>query len=97
MGHAMRKRVFRHMLAEKAQISLRIRAVWSGSLLFAKRIITIEYMKREKYPDETLRMRGKNLKLCVLRMFEDTISLDVAHIDINISKRLHYCGLHLLF
>ena len=31
------------------------------------------------YPDETLRMRGINLNLCVLRMLEDTFSLGEAH------------------
>ena len=31
-----------------------------------------------KCPDETLRMRGMNLY--ILRMFEDTFALDVAHI-----------------
>ena len=39
MGHAMRKRFFGHMRTAKAQISLHIHAVWSGSLLSANRII----------------------------------------------------------
>ena len=35
-----------------------------------------------KYPDETLRMRGMNLNLCISRMFEDTFSrgLDIVYI-----------------
>ena len=37
MGSAMWKRVFEHMWTAKAQISLRIRAVWSGPLLSAKK------------------------------------------------------------
>ena len=32
-----------------------------------------------KFPDETLRMRGMRLNLCILRMFKDT-SLGAAHI-----------------
>ena len=36
---SMRKRAFGHMRTEKAQISLRIRAVWSGPSLSANRII----------------------------------------------------------
>ena len=36
---AMRKRVFGHMHTEKAQISLRIRAVWSGPLLSTNKSI----------------------------------------------------------
>ena len=35
MNHAMRKCVLCHMRTTKTQISLRIRAVWSASLLFA--------------------------------------------------------------
>ena len=35
MSRAMRKCVFSHMRTTKAQISLRIRAVWSAPLLFA--------------------------------------------------------------
>ena len=42
-GQAMRKRVFGHMRTAKAQISLRIRAVWSGSSLSVNKII--EYYK----------------------------------------------------
>ena len=30
-------------------------------------------------PDETLRMRGTNLNLCILRAFEDIFSPDLAH------------------
>ena len=38
-GHAMRKRVFGHVRTAKAQISLRISAVWSGPSLSANWII----------------------------------------------------------
>ena len=38
-GRTMRKRVFGHMRTAKTQISLRIRAVWSGPSLSANRII----------------------------------------------------------
>ena len=36
-----------------------------------------------KDPDDTLRMRIINLNLCMLRMLEDTFSLDAAHIYLN--------------
>ena len=39
MGNAMRKHVFGHVRITNAQISLRIRAVWSGPSLSANRII----------------------------------------------------------
>ena len=39
IGRAKQKRVFGHMRAAKAQISLRIRAVWSGPSLSANKII----------------------------------------------------------
>ena len=54
MGRAMRKRVFGHMRTAKAQISLRIRAVWSGPSLSANRIIGYYemYEWRAKAPDD---------------------------------------------
>ena len=39
-----------------------------------------EVSMESKYPDETLHMYRMNLNLCILRMFEDTFSLDVAHV-----------------
>ena len=39
IGHAMRKPAFRHMWTAKAQISLHIRAAWSGTSLSANSII----------------------------------------------------------
>ena len=39
-------------------------------------------------PDETLSALGMNMDLCILRMFEDTFSLDRVHIidnDVSIS------------
>ena len=44
MGRAMRKHVFGHMRTAKAQISLRIRAVWSGPSLSESRIIEYYWM-----------------------------------------------------
>ena len=46
-----------------------------------------------KCQDETLRMRVINLNLCILCMFEDTFSLDVANMVIKIIKN-NYCKLH---
>ena len=51
----MWKRVFGYVRIAKAQIRLRIRAVWSGPSLSANR--DIEYYRIEgKCPDETLRV-----------------------------------------
>ena len=48
MSRAMRKCVFGHMRTAKAQISLRIRAGWSGPLLSANR--RLEYYRMYKWP-----------------------------------------------
>ena len=40
-----------------------------------------------KCPDETLRMRGMNLNLYIMRMFVNTFSLDAAHLVI---MSIHY-------
>ena len=54
----MGKRVFGHMRAAKAQISLRIRAAWSGPSLSANNHWILENVWMEsKGPDDTLRMR----------------------------------------
>ena len=74
------------MQKAKAQISLRIRTLWSGPLLSANRIIGhyihVKYQKRAN-PNETLRMRGMNLNLCILRMLEDTFSLEAAQLSLR--------------
>ena len=44
-----------------------------------------------KYSDKTLRMRGMNLNPCILRMFEDTFSLDAAHIFVSYDKTECVC------
>ena len=41
---------------------------------------TIEWSMESKCPDETLRKRGMNMNLCILRMLEDTFSLGAARI-----------------
>ena len=61
------------MWTMKAQISLRIRAVWSGPSLFTNRITG--HNKMYEWRENALmrlRMRGMNLNLCILRMLEDT-------------------------
>ena len=69
------------MRTAKAQISLRIRAVWLGPSLSANRIIGHYRMYQWIANDRvTWRMRGMNLNLCILRMHEDTVLLGVAHI-----------------
>ena len=49
VGRVMRKRVFGHTGTAKAQINLRIRAVWSGPSLSANRIIE-EWFTGEQMP-----------------------------------------------
>ena len=39
-----------------------------------------------KCPDETLRMRGMNLNLCILRMLEDTFLLGAAQLVLVILR-----------
>ena len=51
LGHAMQKCVFGKMRTAKAQISLRIRAVWSGPLLCANWIIRYCIMYRWRAKD----------------------------------------------
>ena len=79
MGRAMRKRVFRHMRTPKAQISLRIRAVWSGHSLFANRVIdTIECMYGEQIPRLDHAHTQDDVNPYIFRMFEGTVSFDTA-------------------
>ena len=66
----MRKHIFGHMWIAKAQISLCIRE--------KNHWILYNVSMESKCPDETLCMRGMNLNLCILRMFEDTFSLGAA-------------------
>ena len=99
MDHAMRKRFFGYMLTVKAQISLRIRAVWPGPSLSAKRIIEYyrmyeweEYYRmyewRENDPVDTLRMRGMTLNQDISRTFEVAFSLDAEQLHWTIISYL---------
>ena len=77
----MRKRVFGNGRAAKAQISLRIRAVWSGPSLSANRIVG--YYRMYEWSAKarmTIRLAHYDPNLCNLRMLEGTFSLDAAHI-----------------
>ena len=57
VGRTMRKYVYRHMLTAKAQISLHIRAVWSGPSLSANRIWILKKVWMEsKDADDALYM-----------------------------------------
>ena len=71
MDLAMHKRVFEHMRTAKAQISLDIRAVWSGLSLSANKSAGQNVSIERKCPDKNLCMRGMNLNLC-------TFSLDAS-------------------
>ena len=39
--------------------------------------------------DDTLRMRGTILNLCILRMLEGTLSLVAAYLDLNMFNGMH--------
>ena len=74
----MRKCIFGHKRTAKAQISLRIRAVWSGHSPSANRIIGYYRMYQWR---ANIRMRlcaCVGWILCILRMLEDTFSLGAA-------------------
>ena len=79
MGQAMRKRFFVHMRTAKTQISLRIRAVWSGPSLYANRIIGF-YRINELTANARLIHAQDELGVCILFMLEGTFSLDSGHI-----------------
>ena len=71
----MQKRVFSHMRTAKTQISLNIRAIWSGPSLSAKRNIGYVWME-SKGPDDTYFVHAQdNLNLCILRVFEGNFRL----------------------
>ena len=75
----MRKHVFGHMRTAKAQINLRIRAVWSGPTLSANRII--RYFRMYQWRANArmkLCMRLMNQNLCIVRMLENTFSTGAA-------------------
>ena len=50
VGQVMQKHVLCRMQTTKAQISLRIRAVWSAPLLFAAEIVYV-YLLNSKFQD----------------------------------------------
>ena len=76
MGLAERNRLSVQMRTEKAQISLSIRAVWSGPSLSANRIIG--HYRMYKWRANT-QMRlcacAEWIWLCILRMFEATVRI----------------------
>ena len=72
MDCTMLKCVFGHMETEKAQIRLRIWAVWSGPSLSS-------YMKCSKVPDQTVYLHRLIWIFTVSIYLEDTISPVVAH------------------
>ena len=81
MGRAMWKRVFGHMRTAKVQISLRIRAGWSGPLLSADKVIgSADCFNGEQMPGWYFEHVEDDLNLHILHMVEGTFSLDLAHI-----------------
>ena len=77
----MRKRVFGRMRTARIQMSLRIRAVWSGH----------SDCPLAEYPDDTWRRR-RIIWICAFgACLKDFISLDAAHMDSSIYiKRVLY-------
>ena len=79
----MRKRVLGHMRTVMAQISLRIREVWSGHYLSTNGITGYCWMyHRKQKPGWFFAYAHDDLNLRILRMFEGTFALDAAHITI---------------
>ena len=85
MGNAIRKCVFRHRWTTMAQISPRIRAVWSGLSLSADR--TMEYYTMFQRKTEESKMSGwdfahahDDVNPHILRMLEGTFSPVAAQI-----------------
>ena len=76
------KKVSWGMQIAKTQISLHICTGWSGPLLFINTIIghCRTYQWRANWPDDSLRMSGMNLDLCILRTLEDTFALCTTHV-----------------
>ena len=83
----MRKRVFGHMRTAKAQISLRVRAGWSGPFLSANR--TIEYYRiyEWKRPGWLYAHAQDDLHLCILRMFRRLVFALRRHILYPLGNR----------
>ena len=75
MGRAKRKRAFGHMQTAKAQISLHIRAIWSGISLSSERIGGYYSSMESNFAHAQ-----DDVNPHILRMFEGTFSLDSAHI-----------------
>ena len=84
MGHAMPKCVCGHMRTAKAQIRLRIRAVWSGPSLSANRIIgyyrIYEWRAKARMTLCAWAWWSKSARLAHARKH---LSLDVAHMIID--------------
>ena len=85
-GRALRKH-FGHVRTAEAQISLRIRAVWSGPSLSAYRIIEQNriYQWTANFRMNLCACVGWNW-MCILHMLEDTFSLGATHIDFTCIK-----------
>ena len=85
----MRKRVFGHMREANAQISLRIRAVWSGPSPCADRIIGqyTMYEWRAKARMITEHAAQDDMNMCILRMREDMLSLVANYFIITVDSR----------
>ena len=67
-GHVHEKTCFCYMWTTKAQISLRIHAVWSAPLLFAACIVTIFYSSKLYTSIGTYTI--SNLSVCGMRLFK---------------------------
>ena len=90
LGRVMRNCVLAHMRTANSQISLRIRAVRSRPLLSANRIIGHYrmYQWRAHALMKFCACVGINLNMCILRMLEDTFSLDAAHLCFTVMSEV---------
>ena len=89
LGRTMQKRIFGHMRTAKAQISMRIRTVWSGAPCpLAESLDITECMNGEQRPGCYFGRAQYDPNLRIWRMFEGTFSLDAVHL-INALVRVY--------
>ena len=75
------------MRSAKAQVSLRICAVWSGLRCSQTESMgNIKYFNREQLPGWGFPNVKDDMNPHILRMLESTLSLDVAHLSCDMTN-----------
>ena len=71
MNPPKQNKLSEHVETENTLIRLRVRSLIRVFSVYWQNHLTLQNVSMEsKYPDVTLCMRGMNLNLCILRMFE---------------------------